>query len=165
MLRLFAALAVLTAAACSPQPGDEGPMPVETASPAAEVPAEVLALIHAEDAAFAPEEAIEDATTGARTYRVTGASGEAETTYQLMHFNEGWRIVSIRRDIDWSDAPASVRRAVAASPAAVTPTRVVRVREPGADGVIYELWSGEPEMLAMSVREAGGQAAIMPAPH
>jgi hypothetical protein len=82
-----------------------------------------------------------------------------------MHFNEGWRIVQIQRDIEWGDAPQSVRDVVAASPAAVVPSRTVEVREPGADGVIYDLWSGEPEALAMSVREADGQAAIMPPPH
>jgi hypothetical protein len=82
-----------------------------------------------------------------------------------MHFNEGWRIVSIRRDIDWGDAPVSVRDVVAASPAAIVPSRTVEVREPGADGVIYELWSGEPEALAMSVRDVDGAAAIMPPSH
>ena len=52
-----------------------------------------------------------------------------------MHFNEGWRIVSIRRALAWGDAPVAMRDVVAASPAAIVPTRVVEVREPGADGV------------------------------
>lgn len=155
------------AAACSPAapPADETPVPIETTAPA-EAPPEVLTVIRAEDPDFAVSESIEDATTGARTFEVTGASGNGVLrTYNVMHFNEGWRIVQIRRDIAWADAPASVRNAVATSPSAIVPAKVVEVHEPGADGVMYELWGDAPEALLLTVRDVDGQAAIMPAPH
>lgn len=165
MKPMLAVLFLAMAAACSPPAQEETPIPVEGGPHAAQAPADVLAVIAAQDAGFTANEAVEDASTGAQTYRVSGASGGGDVTYQLMRFNEGWRIVSIRRDIDWGDAPVAVRDAVAASPAAIVPIRTVEVREPGADGVIYELWSGEPEMLAISVRDVGGEAAIMPPEH
>lgn len=163
MKRWIAALFVAMATACSPPA--EQPMPIEGGPQAAEAPAEVLSVITAQDAGFVVRDAVEDASTGARMYVVNGASGGADVSYRLMHANEGWQIVQSQRDIAWGDAPASVRDVVAALPAAIVPSRTVEVREPGADGVIYDLYSGEPESLVMTVREADGQAAIMPPPH
>ena len=166
MIRLAALSAVLLAAACSPPATttEAPPVPIEGAPQAAEAPADVLAVIQAAEPGFVASASTEDATTGARTFEVTG-TGAGARTYHVMHFNEGWRIVSIQRPIVWGDAPQSVRDVVATSPNAVVPERVVEVREPGADGVMYELWGGAPESLLMTVRDADGEAAIMPAPH
>jgi hypothetical protein len=166
MTRLLAIAALTAAAACSPpaQAPEETPIPIETASPVAEAPAEVLAVIRAEEPGFTPSDVIQDNTTGAQTYEVRG-TGDGARTYHVMHFNEGWRIVQIRRDLAWGDAPVSVRNAVATSPQAIVPDRVVELREPGADGVMYELYAGAAQTPALTVREVGGEAAIMPAPH
>lgn len=165
MIRFAALSALALIAACSPpaQTEDAPPIPIETAAPA-EAPAEVLAVIQAEEPDFVASESIQDNTTGAQTYEVTG-TGAGAHTYHVMHFNEGWRIVSIQRPLSWGEAPQAVRDVVATSPQAVVPERVVEVREPGADGVMYELWGGTPESLLLTVRDVDGQAAIMPAPH
>ena len=163
--RLMAAAALAAMmAACSP-PAQETPVPIETATPGVEAPSEVLAVIQAEAPSFAPTSVVENNMTGAQTYEVTGTTAEGERTYNVMHFNEGWRIVQVRRTLSWGDAPQAVRDVVATSPQAIVPDAVVEVREPGADGVHYELWSGSPPAVALTVREANGQAAIMPAPH
>jgi hypothetical protein len=166
MIRRFvlAALLATTAAACSPPAAqDETPVPIEGVPRAAEAPADVLAAISAEDAAFVPSEAIEDNTTGARTFSVKGTGAAGEITYNVMHFNEGWRIVETRRALDWGAAPQNVRDAVATSPDAMVPDRVEEVRQPGVEGVMYDLFTGDA--LALTVHEVNGQAAIMPAPH
>ncbi|MGE0596332.1 MAG: hypothetical protein AB7P07_08200 [Hyphomonadaceae bacterium] len=163
MIRLFAAATLLLAAACSPPARDEAPVPIETAAPAA-APDEVLAVIRVEEAAFAPSAAVENTQTGARVFEVTG-TGDGAPTYHVMHFNEGWRIVSVRRELVWGDAPQAVRDAVATSPQAIAPARVVEVREPGADGVMYELYNDPAGAPLLTVRAVDGEAAIMPAPH
>lgn len=163
-MRAIALVAILMAAACSPPAEQEAPVPIETAAPAAEAPADVLAVIRAEDASFTPSAVVENNLTGARTFEVTG-TGEGAPTYNVMHFNEGWRIVQVRRDLVWGDAPRAVRDVVATSPQALVPDRVVEVREPGADGVQYELWASNATAPALVVREANGEAAIMPPVH
>ena len=163
-MRSMIMLAALGAGACSPPsaPAD-APIPIETAAPA-EAPADVLAAIRSEEPDFTPSAAIENTMTGARVFEVTG-TGEGARTYHVMHSNEGWRIVGVRRDLVWGDAPAAVRDIVAMSPQALVPDRVVEVREPGADGVMYELWAANGEAPALVVREADGEAAIMPPVH
>ena len=81
-----------------------------------------------------------------------------------MHFNEGWRVVEVRREMAWDQAPKAVRDVVATSPQAIVPDRVEEVFQPGAEGVTYDLYTGDN--VALTVRDLGdGQAAIMPAPH
>jgi hypothetical protein len=171
MIRSIAAAALLiSVAACTPPAQqDETPMPIEGAPQAAEAPADVLAVISAADATFMPTESIEDNTTGARTFKVKGTAANGQiTTYNVMHFNEGWRIVQISRDVRWADAPQAVRDAVATSPQAIVPDRVVEVHGQGAAGegvVMYDLYAAGASDPAVSVRVADGEAAIMPAPH
>lgn len=162
-MRSTALVIALAAAACSPPAAEDQPVPIETAAPA-EAPAEVLAVIQAQEPGFTPSASIENNTTGARVFEVTG-TGEGARTYHVMHANEGWNIVSIRRDLVWGDAPAAVRDAVATSPQAMIPDRVVEVNEPGADGVMYELWAANADAPALTVRAVGDEAAVMPAVH
>ena len=78
----------------------------------------------------------------------------------VMHTNEGWAPVVIRRDIAWADAPAPVRALATAEPA-----RVVENRQPGADGVIYELYAAGAMSPTTEIPLADGQAAVMPPAH
>lgn len=162
--KLAIALLLATAAACSPPAQqDETPVPIEGVPRAAEAPAEVLAAITAADITFIPSEAIEDNTTGARTFKVKGTGATGEVTYHVMHANEGWQVIEVRRVMNWGDAPESVRTVVAVSPQAFVPDRVEEVRQPSVEGVMYDLFTGDA--LTLTVHEVNGQAAIMPAPH
>lgn len=164
MKRFVAALAVALAAACTP-PASDAPQSIEGGPRAAEAPAEVLAAIRAEDASFQPSESIEDATIGTVVWKVTG-TGDGAPTYHVMNSNEGWRVVQIRRELVWGDAPEAVRNAVAMSPQAIVPARVTEVREPGADGVMYDLYADpNADAPTLTVRMVGNEAAIMPPPH
>ena len=160
MKRFVAALA-LALAACSPAPSSNAPMPVESGPQPAQAPAEVLAAINAAVPDFTATGAVADNSTGAQGFRVTGTANGQPHNVQLMHMNEGWQVVSIRRDIAWADAPQAVRAAAGAT----QPTRVVENREPGADGVLYELYTTNADQPAMEVRFADGQAALMPPAH
>ncbi|WP_395647203.1 hypothetical protein [Terricaulis sp.] len=163
MRAYVAALVLAFAAACSP-PTSDAPQPIEGGARVAEAPADVLAAIRAEDPAFQPSAAIEDALIGAVVWKVTGA-GENPRTYHVLNSNEGWHVVQIRRDLAWGDAPHAVRDVVAMSPQAMVPTKVTEVVEPGADGVMYDLYADNPESPALTVRLVGNEAAIMPPPH
>lgn len=167
-MRKFIAALALALVACSPAPSSPASsptaMPVESGPQSAQAPGEVLAAINAAVPGFAPGNAVSDNSTGAQGFRVTGAANGQTYNVQLMHMNEGWQVVSIRRDIAWADAPKVVRDAAAAAPAAIRPTRVVENREPGADGVIYELYT-EAAAPIMEIRFADGQAAVMPPAH
>lgn len=161
MKRILAVLAVCMAA-CSPPP-PPAPIPIESGPhEVAQAPAEVLAAISAELPGFAATNAISDNSTGAQSYRIAGTS--AGTTYDVraMLMNEGWRVVSIRRDIAWENAPPAVAGVAAALP---EPARVVENRELGADGVIYELYEQGADTPSTEIRLVGEDAAIMPAPH
>lgn len=163
MIRAFSIAALLGLAACSPPAQTDAPVPAEGTPQAAEAPAEVLAAIAAADDSFIPREAIEDNSIGARTFKVKGTGADGEITYNVMHFNEGWRIVETRRAMNWGDAPQAVRDAVATSPQALVPDRVEEVVQPGSGAVMYDLFSGDA--LALTVNLQDGQAAIMPPPH
>lgn len=167
-MRVFAiAMMLASAAACAPPAQTsaqaDAPMPIETAAPA-QAPAEVLAAVQAQDAAFVVTDSVQDNTTGAQTYKLKGTGAQGVTTYSVMHFNEGWRVVEVRREMAWADAPRAVRDVVANSAQAMVPDRVEEVYQPGAEGVTYDLYNGAA--VALTVRDLGdGQAAIMPAPH
>lgn len=163
MKRVVAAFALALAAACTP-PSSDTPQSIEGGPRAAEAPAEVLAAIRTEDPAFQPAGSIEDATIGTVVWKVT-ATGENPRTYHVINSNEGWRVVQIRRDLAWGDAPDAVRDVVAMSPQAIVPTRVTEVIEPGADGVMYDLYADNANTPALTVRLVENEAAIMPAPH
>jgi hypothetical protein len=160
-MKYLAAALALALAACTP-PASDDPMPTEPnaeGEAATTAPPEALASIEPHLPGFAVTSAASDNSTGAHGYRVTGTSGGQTYDVQLMLMTEGWRPVVIRRDVAWADAPQAVRTAAGA----VTPQRVVEVREPGADGVVYELHTGGAEPV--SVRFAEGQAALMPPAH
>jgi len=163
MRRIAVALGLL-AAACSPAPPNNGAMPVEGGPQHAQAPRAVIAAIDAAVPGFTVTNAISDNSTGAQGFRVEGRANGQSYNVQLLHMNEGWTVVSIRRDIAWADAPQAVREAAALAPDAISPTRVVENREAGADGIIYELYAGA-ELPIMEVRFADGQAAIMPPAH
>jgi len=160
-MKKFVAALALALAACSPAPSGNPPMPVESGPQPAQAPAEVLAAISAAVPGFTATSAVSDNSTGAQGFRVTGRANGQTHNVQLMHMNEGWQVVSIRRDVAWADAPQAVRTAAGAT----QPTRVVENREPGADGVIYELYTANTETPATEVRFADGQAAVMPPAH
>src|SRR5262245_6657264 len=158
-MRFHIAALVVALAACTPAPiPTEPPAQGEAATQA---PAEEIAAIQAQLPGFAVTSATSDNSTGAQGYRVVGASAGSTYDVQLMLMYEGWNVVAIRRDIAWADAPDAVRTAAAAMPA---PARVVENRQPGADGVIYELYAANADAPAREVRYADGQAAVMP-PH
>lgn len=162
-MRLHIAALALALAACSPAPiPTEQPAQGEAATHA---PAEALTAIKAQLPGFLATSAVSDNSTGAQGYRVSGTQGGSSYEVQLLRMNEGWTVVAIRRDIAWADAPQVVREAAAAMPGAMQPTRVVENRQPGAEGVIYELYGAGAEAPTVEVRFADGQAAVMPAPH
>ena len=163
MKKIVAALA-LALAACSPAPSNNTATPVEGGPRQAQAPAEAIAAVNAAVPGFTATNAIADDSTGAQGLRVEGRANGQTYNVQLLHMNEGWTVVSIRRDIDWADAPQAVRDAAARDAAAIQPTRVVENREPGADGIIYELYAGADSPI-MEVRFADGQAAVMPPAH
>jgi hypothetical protein len=153
-----AALA-LALAACTP-----APMPTEPPAQgeaATQAPAEAIAAIEAQLPGFVGAGAAADQSTRAQGYRVSGTSAGSTYDVQLMHMNQGWTVVAIRRDIAWADTPQAVRAVAGAT----QPERVVENRQPGADGVIYELYAAGADAPAMEVRFADGQAAVMPPAH
>lgn len=165
MKRFVVALALALVAACSP-PSSDAPQPVEGGPQAVAAPPEVLAAIRRQDAAFVPSASVQDSSTGAVTYKVTG-TGAGAPTYSVMNFNEGWSVVQIRRELVWGEAPQAVRDVVATSPQAIVPARVTEVRDMGDEGVLtYELYADASAATpTLIVRKAGDEAAIMPPVH
>jgi hypothetical protein len=161
MKRILGALA-LAMAACSPAPQSEQPIPVEGEPQAvAQAPGDVMAAINAALPGFVPSHVVMDNSTGAEGYRVEGAAAGKTYNVQLMHASDGWNVVVIRRDIAWADAPAPVRAAAGGA----APTRVVERREPGTDGVVYELYTSSAEAPSTEIRLVGDEAAVMPPAH
>jgi hypothetical protein len=161
-MRVLIAVVTLALAACSPPPSE--PMPTEPnaeGEAATNAPPEAIAAIAAAAPGFTVTSAQSDNSTGAQGYRVAGTANGQDVDVQVMLMNEGWTVVAIRRDIAWADAPAPVR----AANTGAEPARVVENRQPGADGIIYELYAAGATAPTTEIRLVNGQAAVMPAPH
>ncbi len=157
-MRLFAIIALLFAAACSPLAETTEPPPAQEALP---VPPDIAAAV---DAAMPGVAIMSGATDGQGEYEVTGALNGQEYEFDLLGPEGGWRVTEIQREIAWGDTPAPVRNLIATMPNTFLPERVIESRQTGDESVIYVL-SSPSASEAIEVRLLEGEAAIMPPAH
>lgn len=162
MRPIFAAAALLFAAACTP-PAQNAEAPAGSAAQG--VDPQIAQVV---TAAMPGVTITNGAADEEGEYEVTGTLNGWEYEFDLMGPDGGWRVVEIQRDIAWADVPAAVRAAVAAAPNAFEPARAIESRQPqpGDALVIYEIFApGNPDAPAMEVRFQDGEAAIMAPAH
>ena len=85
----------------------------------------------------------------------------SEVELDVLQEGDGYKVVEIQRDIEWSAAPEVARAAAASAPNAFEPVRVIESTQ--TDGsVIYELFAaGSPEKPSLEVRVADGKAEVL----
>jgi hypothetical protein len=129
---------------------------------AADLPAEVVAVVKAAQPSVVIKEAELKVREGRRYYDVEGElPGGQEIEFDLLQGPSGWTVVEIQRDIPWADAPQPVREAAEGAVKSVNPVRVIESRQ--TDGVvIYELFAaGQPATPSLEVKWANGQASVL----
>lgn len=166
---LVSALA-LSAAACqraepAAAPAEPGPVaPVTNITPtaAADIPPAVLAVVQAARPGVVVDEAELKEREGRRYYDVEGRLDGAEIELDLLETPQGWTVVEIQRDLDWSAVPAPVRAAAEAARPGLTPARVIESAQADGSAVIYELFApGKADTPSLEVRSRNGQVDVL----
>lgn len=165
---LLPLIAVTGVMACSPDPTAEKDGQAEppetriTATAAADIPDAVRTAVLAARPGMVIADAEMKEREGRRYYDVEGSLNGAEIELDLLETPDGWQVVEIQRDIDWTAAPASVRAAAAAERAGFVPVRVIESAQADGSAVIYELFAeGQPATPALEVRVAGSRTEVL----
>ena len=172
-LMRFIAFPLLALAACSPGGNDaapangtlpEGPDAVISNVAATDLPAGVAELAEATVPGMKIEEAERKDRDGRTYYDVEGTrpDGSEVEIDMLVQPDGSLTAVEVQRDIAWTDAPAPVRAAAAATADAFTPERVIESRQVEDGRTIYELFApGKPKEPAMEIAWQNGKAALL----
>lgn len=151
-------------AACKPADAPPVPAPETRITPteAAAIPEPVRAAALAAKPGLVIAEAELKEREGRRYYDVEGTLDGAEIELDLLQTPQGWTVVEIQRDIDWTVAPPEVRAAAARARTGFMPVRVIESAQADGSSVIYELFAeGQPETPALEVRLAEGGAEVL----
>lgn len=130
---------------------------------AADVPADVVAVVTAAAPGLKILEAELKVREDRRYYDVEGVLPDgAEIEFDLLEADGKWKIVETQRDIAWTATPQPVRDAAVKAAPKVAPVRVIESTQ--NDGtVIYELFAeGQPKTPALEVSwKKGGTAKVL----
>ncbi len=168
-MRFWMFAAVLAVAGCSDRMpeaanGTLPPGPVTNASEiaAADLPAEVRAIVAAKVPGMKIAEAERKEREGRIYYDVEGTRPDgSEVELDILEQGGRFTLVEIQRDLAWSEVPGPVRAAAAAAPGAFTPERVIESTQDDGS-VIYELFApAKPAEPTMEVRVRGGKVELL----
>jgi len=156
------ATGVIALAACTPAEAPAPPATAITPTAAADLPEAVRAAVLAARPAMVIAEAELKEREGRRYYDVEGTVDGAEIELDLLETPQGWRVVEIQRDLNWSAVPAGVRTAAATARAGFVPVRVIESVQAADGAVIYELFAdGQPATPALEVRAHNGRTEVL----
>ncbi len=169
----FLTLSLLALSACSGGGNDAapangvlagGPDTEITNVAATELPAGVAELAEATVPGMRSAEAERTDRDGRTYYDVEGTrpDGSEVEIDMLLQPDGSLKAVEVQRDIAWSDAPAPVRAAAAATADAFTPERVIESRQVEDGRTIYELFKpGKPKEPAMEIAWKDDKATLL----
>lgn len=141
----------------------EGPATNSSEMAAAELPADLAALVEATIPGMRVAEAERKEREGRVYYDVEGTRPDgSEVELDVLQEGDTYRVVEIQRDLAWADVPADARAAAEATADFFTPERVIESRQTEDGSTIYELFApGRPGEPAMEVQVKDGAAKVL----
>ena len=164
------ALSALAVAACEPTapasdavaPAPVAPVTEITPTAAGDIPTEVAAAVETARPGMIISEAELKEREGRRYYDVEGTLNGAELELDMLETPQGWTVVEIQRDLDWSAVPASVHAAAETARAGFVPVRIIESTQAADGAVIYELFAeGQPATPSLEVRVKDGKTDVL----